>query len=116
MSKKIINPLTVTLPENLGNQTLNQLLNSEDTEFTKKGNKVSIRRRTDFGTATLELESFDTGRRTTTQSVVPSKSKKADYLDDIIQMKKSGMKQKDIAFQLGISEAYVTKLLKEANF
>lgn len=118
MSKKPIAPISpihISLPDVLGNATLNDLLNSPDTEVTKKGNKLSIKRYTEFGTATLEIESHDTGRQTITQTTTPRRSKKADYLDDIIEMKRSGIKQKDIAFRLGISEAYVTKLLQEHN-
>lgn len=110
-----IGPIPISLPEDIGNTTLNDLLNSEDTEFTKRGNKMSFRRCADFGTATLEIESYDTGRKTITQSTVPIRGKKANYIDDILEMKRSGMKQKDIAFRLGISEAYVTKLLKESH-
>lgn len=115
MSKKksSIIPVSISLPEEIGNITLNQLLSFNDTEFKKKGNKMSFRRSTDFGVATLEIESYETGRKTICQSTVPKKNKKADYIEDIIEMKKQGMKQKDIAFQLGISEAYVTKLLKD---
>lgn len=118
MPKKLISPikpLPISLPEEIGNTTLNDLLNSKDTEFTKRGNKISFRRCTDFGIATLEIESYDTGRQTITQSTIPSKEKKSNYIDDIIEMKRSGMKQKDIAFRLGISESYVSQLIKEYN-
>ena len=110
-----IRPIPISLPDELGNTTLNDLLNANDTEFTKRGNKMSFRRCTEFGTATLEIESYDTGRQTITQSTAPLRGKKANYIDDILEMKRSGMKQKDIAFRLGISEAYVTKLLKDYN-
>lgn len=116
MGKKAIspiNPVPLSLPEELGNTTLNELLNDENTEFIKKGNKMSFRKNTEFGVATLEIESYDTGRQTICQSTVPKRAKKADHIDDIIQMKKNGIKQKDIAFRLGMSEPYVTKLLKD---
>ncbi len=114
MSKKPVPySLPITLPDTIGNVTVNELINASDSEVLKKGNKISIRRVTDIGIATLEIESYDTGRKKITQSAVPHLSKKADYIDDIIEMKKCGMKQKDIAFHLGISESYVTKLLKE---
>ncbi|PPK79867.1 hypothetical protein BXY41_10892 [Lacrimispora xylanisolvens] len=119
MKKKLrpaLSPIPISLPEELGNTTLNDLLNAEDAEFIKKGNKLSIRRVTDFGTATLEIESYDSGRKTITQSTTPQPYRKYDYIDDIIEMKKDGMKQKDIAFRLGISESYVTMLLKEAGY
>lgn len=116
MSKKTkaaIVPIPISLPDEIGGTTLNELLNDKDTEFLKKGNKISFKRATSIGIATLEIETFDTGRTTITQSTVPSRIPKSDYIDDIIEMKKRGMKQKDIAFQLGISESYITKLLKE---
>lgn len=108
-------PISLSLPESLKNMTLHELLNSENTEFTKKKNKLLFRRVDDFGTATLEIDTNSTGRRTITQSTVPAYPKKSDYIDDIVNMSKDGMKQKDIAFQLGISPSYVNKLLKDAN-
>ncbi len=116
MSKKAkpaLVPIPISLPDDIGGTTLNELLNDKDTEIAKKGNKISFKRATDFGIATLEIETFDTGRTTISQSTVPSRVPKSDYIDDIVEMKKRGMKQKDIAFQLGISESYVTKLLKD---
>lgn len=116
MAKKVmspVKPVSLSLPKELGNTTLNELLNDKNTEFTKKGSKISFRKSTDFGVATLEIETYDTGRKTIYQSIVPKRAKKADYIDDIIQMKKSGIKQKDIALHLGMSEPYVTKLLKD---
>ncbi len=110
---QVLIPAPISLPSDIGNITLNELLNDKDTEFSKKGNKLAFKRITDIGVATLEIETFDTGRSTITQSTVPSRNPKSDYIDDIIEMKKRGMKQKDIAFQLGISESYVTKLLKD---
>lgn len=109
----VLIPAPISLPGDIGNTTLNELLNDKDTEILKKGNKLSFKRVTDIGVATLEIETFETGRSTISQSTVPSRSPKSDYIDDIIEMKKHGMKQKDIAFQLGISESYVTKLLKD---
>lgn len=106
-------PIPISLPDDIGNTTLNELLNDKDTEFVKKGNKISFKRATDIGIATLEIETFDTGRTTITQSTVPSRVPKSNYIDEIIAMKNRGMKQKDIAFRLGISESYVTKLLKD---
>ena len=45
---------------------------------------------------------------------LPKKNKKKDYTNEIKQLKKAGMKQKDIAFELGMSEAYVSKLSKKS--
>lgn len=118
MKTEMISPLVpalISLPEELGNTTLNQLLQHNDTEIIKKGNKLSFRRNTDFGIATLEIETYETGRKNISQSTVPKRCPKSAYIYDIIKMKQNGMKQKDIAFQLGISESYVTKLIQEFN-
>ncbi len=112
-TKPAIVPIPISLPDDIGNTTLNDLLNDKNTEFSKKGNKISFKRATDIGIATLEIETFDTGRTTITQSTAPSRTSKYDYIDDIIEMKNRGMKQKDIAFQLNISESYISKLLKD---
>lgn len=114
--KPAISPTHISLPDNLRNLTLNDLLNDDDTEVIKKGNKMKFKRASEYGTATLEIENYETGRSTITQSTVPAYPRKSDYIDDIIEMKRSGMKQKDIAFRLGISESYVTKLLKDAGY
>ena len=103
----------LSLPSELGKMTLDDLLNDEDTEVIKKKNKISFRRSSDFGVATLELASYPSGRKTMSTSSVPQKEKKKEYLGEIIEMKSQRMSQKEIAFQLGLSESYVSKLLKK---
>jgi len=88
----------------------------EQKQIQKKGNKITFRRSTDFGTAILEIEAYNTGCEVITQSIAPSYPKKYGHLNNIVKMKKSGMKQKDIAFKLGISESYITKLLKGVKY
>lgn len=109
------NPLSPVLPKVFGDTTINDLM-SDDIEFTKKGNKVTMRRQNDFGTSTAEMEISESGRTTIIQSSVPHQEKKADYLEDIIEMKKRGISQKDIAFRLKLSESYVSKSLKKAGY
>ncbi len=106
-------PTHISLPTELGDMTVNQLINDDNTEVYKKKNKLSMRRKTEFGIATLEIESYDTGRNTICQTTVPHREKKKDYLDDILAMKQQKVSQKEIAFKLGLSESYVSKLLKE---
>lgn len=112
-SAPAVRPTHISLPDNLGGMTINELMNDDNTEVHKKKNKLSIRRTTDFGVATLSIESYDTGRNTIYQASVPKRSKKKDYIDDILEMKRQGYSQKDIAFELGLSESYVCKLLKD---
>ena len=108
-------PIPIKLPEELGDITINELINYEDTEFIKRGNKLFIRTTTDFGTATIEFETFKTDRQEKSETIVPARSIKADYVDDMKNMWDIGRKQKDIAFELGMSEAYVSQLIKKNN-
>lgn len=112
LKRNVLSPIFTNLPDKIGNMTVSDLLQSENSEIHYKKGKLSIRNCTDEITATLEIGSYPTGRKTASLSSVPTQGKKADYLDDIRQMLSEGMKQKDIAFELGISEAYVTQLKK----
>ncbi len=98
--------------EKLGNTRIIDLLNDPGTEITKKGNKLSLRYRTEEGVASLNVTSYETGRNEVQMSAVPNRTRKTDYAEDIITMKKQGMLQKDIAYKLGISEATVSNILK----
>ena len=112
LKKNVPSPISINLPDKIGNMTVSDLMQSENSEIHYKKGKLSIRNCTDEITTTLEIGSYPTGRKTARLSSVPTQGKKADYLDDIRQMLSEGMKQKDIAFELGISDAYVTQLKK----
>ena len=101
------------LPTDISNMKICDLVNSKDAEIHVKNGNVSIRRQTDEGVATFQFNAHNTGRQTSKFSSVPLKRKKIDYLDDILEMYDSGMKQKDIAYELGISPAYVCQILKK---
>lgn len=117
MSKKLSSNKfnTLYLPDEINNITIGELINHPDTDVVKKGNKLSMRRRMEHGIATLELSSYPTGRQGLKMSSVPHRERKKDYKEDIIAMKQDGMRQKDIAFELGISESYVTKILRQCK-
>lgn len=100
------------LPDEIGNITVNELMNHPDSEVIKKGNKLSIRRRSEQGVATLEFASYGTGRKEMKTTSIPHREHKKDYKEDILAMKREGMTQKAIAFELGMSEAYVSRILK----
>lgn len=112
LKRNVPSPISFNLPNKIGNMTVSDLMQSENSEIHYKKGKLSIRNCTDEITTTLEIASYPTGRKTTRLSSVPTQGKKADYLDDVRQMLAEGMKQKDIAFELGISESYVTQLKK----
>jgi len=43
---------------------------------------------------------------------IPSKTKPKSRVPEVLELKKQGLKQKEIADKLGISPGYVSKLLK----
>lgn len=108
-----LNPITDNLPKGLKDRTIAEIMNTKDSELHYKNGKLSVRSKGNGYVATLEISQFETGRHTTSFSSVPDKSCKKDFKQDIIEMKSQGMKQKDIAFQLGISPAYVSRILRE---
>lgn len=97
----------------IGNITINDLMNDPKTDIVKRGNKISMRYQTEEGVASFEFAAYDTDRQTFYASSAPGKVYKKDYASDIHQMKNQGIRQKDIAFELGISESYVSKILKQ---
>lgn len=102
------------LPDEIGTVTVNDLMNHPDTEVVKKGNTLTLRRRSEHGVTTLEFSSYGTGRQEMKMSSIPRREYKKDYKEDIIAMKRDGLTQKRIAFELGISESYVSSILRHS--
>lgn len=50
---------------------------------------------------------------TRTASVYDSLDKKSDYKDEVKRLRKQGLKQKDVALRLGISQSLVSRLENE---
>jgi len=101
------------LPKNIRNITLEDLVNMPGTEVYANEGRITMRKCTSDGVITFSHRSYETGFHRTTMSSTSPVQRKMDYLDDIRRMKKEGMKQKDIAFELGVSEAYISQLLRK---
>jgi len=50
---------------------------------------------------------------TRTQSVYPELPRKSDYKDEVHRLRQQGLKQREIALRLGISQSLVSKLLND---
>ena len=59
-----------------------------------------------------EYQISKTGRETIKATKISCKNKKKEHLADILEMSAAGEKQEDIAFQLEMSQSYVSRLLK----
>lgn len=75
--------------------------------------ELKIRQKNADGIKSYKHQVSNTGRRTTKVTEVPIKDNKKDYLQDILEMRAAGEKQEDIAHELGISQGYVSRLLKK---
>lgn len=91
--------------DEIGNLTLNELINHPTTEVMKKGNRITLKRRTETGIYIFEYT------RITSKS--PCDGEPVDIYKQIVDMKNKGMLQKDIALELDISESFVSYVLKK---
>lgn len=111
MSKDIIPAVTFSLPAQIENMTIGDLMRQPDTDLNYSNNTFTARRKSPEGTTVIQFSQAPSGRQEIKMSSVPPTGKKSDYLPDILAMKAQGMKQKDIAYELGLSPAYVSILL-----
>lgn len=101
------------LPQNIGNMTLNELMNQEDVEIIKKGKSVKMKRALENKTISIEVRSYDDGQ-TISQSKFNKPESKKDLAETVRRMYyEDKMRQEDIAFTLDISQAYVSILLNK---
>lgn len=114
MGKKVP-AINISLPEQVENMTIGDLMRLPDTEINYSNNKFTARRKSSEGTTVLEFSQAPSGRKNMKLSSAPAPWKKSEYLPDILAMKAQGMKQKDIAYELGISPAYISVLLRGKN-
>lgn len=91
--------------DEIGELTLNELINHPTTEVIKKGNRVTLKRRTETGIYIFEY--------TRIASRNPDNGEPADIYKQVVEMKNDGMLQKDIALELNISESFVSHVLKK---
>lgn len=105
--------IEIKLPDELENIRVGDLIRDKDSEVHIQNGKITIRRVNDDSITCFEFSAYNSGRKKTSLSEVPVKCRKMEYEAEIKSMIKDGMKQKDIAFELGISPAYVSKLLNK---
>lgn len=98
------------IKSDIGNLTINELSKNAN-KVIYENNKLNIVAETEEKRISLEIVQYPNGEKRSVALYDKVDSKK-DYLDTIKQMKSEGMKQIDIANYLGISQSYVSKLLK----
>lgn len=90
------------LPDGIGDKTINEIMNDDNTEVTKNTNKLTIRHHTEDGVITLQLEKY-----------THEKSLKRDKAKEVLELYNRGIPQRDIAVRLRMSNAYVSRIIHE---
>jgi len=101
------------LPKEISKMTLNELMNQDDVEIIKKRNIVKMKKTMEDQTISLEVHRYNYGE-TISQSRFNKPKNKKDLVEVVKKMyNEENLTQKQIAFNLDISQAYVSILLKE---
>lgn len=94
----------LTLPKEIGDLTLNEILSRSTATISSKNDALQVFWEEDGENYAFKLWAVKHCENS-------EKRMKKDYLDDILRLKKNGWTQKRIARELGISEPYVSQLL-----
>jgi len=112
MSEKLIKRIGQNSLDDLCEKTIGQLLDDEQSEITVKGGNLTIRQVQPDKILTLNITKYSDGGQEAKATCHRNTEVKRDRLAVAQEMKARGKKQKDIANELGMSESYVSKLLK----
>ena len=100
------------LPDDLQGLTLQQLLSSGDVEITRKKNKVRIIKDCPDSVLSIEYTQYSHGKSVDVSQIDMTGSKRSRKAT-VKQMRREGKTQAEIAKRTGMSQAYVSTLLRE---
>lgn len=101
------------IPSTLFHKTIGEIMKEPNTEISAKNGSVVIRNKKPDIVCTIALDTFSNGGGEVKATVHPCQSEKKNNRPIIEEMVKRGKSQKDIAYELGMSQSYVSKLLKD---
>ncbi|MBP3263245.1 helix-turn-helix domain-containing protein [Pseudobutyrivibrio sp.] len=105
----------INLPANVGHKTLNDLLRDENVTFQKKGNKITINTQVDNIRATINIEKISSECLTVSETRCDISGRIKDHRDTITKLKNNGLTQQEIADKYGVSQSYISQLLRESK-
>lgn len=97
--------------ESIKNMTVGELMNSAD-ETIIKGNTINIIKIDNDKTMNLKITLYSDGKKMDGTEIRNRDSNK-ELVETIKEMQLEGMTQKEIAIKTGISQSYVSQLLKD---
>lgn len=101
------------VPSAFLNKTIGEIIKEPNTEFSAKNGSVVIRQIASDSVFTATLNKFSNGGEEIKATAHPCQNEKKSNRPIIEEMIKRGKSQKDIAHELGMSQSYVSKLLKD---
>lgn len=101
------------VPSALLNKTIGEIIKEPNTEISAKNGSVVIRQIASDSVFTATLNKFSNGGGEIKATAHPCQNEKKSNRPIIEEMIKRGKSQKDIAHELGMSQSYVSKLLKD---
>lgn len=105
--------LQALIPQSLSNKTIGEIIKAPNTELSAKNGSVVIRNKTPGLVYTFAVNTFSNGGGEMKTTAHPCQNVKKSNKPIIKEMAKRGKSQKDIAYELGMSQSYVSKLLKD---
>lgn len=109
-----VNPFVVLpVPSDFADKTISELIKENNTEFTYQNGNFAIRKTTQDSILTINYTHFSNGGQELKATNHPCQNEKKDNLPFIKEMINKGKSQKEIAFELGLSPSYVSRLLKK---
>lgn len=101
------------VPSALLNKTIGEIIKEPNTEFSSKNGSFVIRQTKSDSVFTATFNTFSNGGGEVKATAHPCQNEKKSNRPIIEEMIKRGKSQKDIAHELGMSQSYVSKLLKD---
>jgi DNA-binding transcriptional regulator YiaG len=98
-------------PNDIGNETLNQLVVRKDVEVHKKDNKLTLKRVTSSESVTIEVRTYPDAT-IVTQSKADRTRPVSQMQDTIKKMRDEGQTQADVADKLGTTQSNISKIEK----
>ena len=105
MPKK--NELTILVPTNVGNKTINELISDPNTEIKKKNNQLRAVYKTPDSVQTYTFSDIKG-----VKEIIATSAERDNIREKVKALHKAGKKQTDIADTVGISQPRVSQILK----
>ena len=103
----------INLPANIGKRSLDEFIRDENVTLYKKGNKITINTQIDNIRATINIEEISPECLTVSETRCDISGRVKDHRDTIATLKKKGLTQQEIANNYGVSQSYISQILRE---